>query len=341
MSPSADPHDRISPDDALPPVEPPSAGFIVQLFVIPAVIVVIIVVVWGLFNWLAQMGNDPSSFVDALKRNNEARWQAAVNLADALRDPHNVALKQDVKVANDLASILQTELAEGRIDENSLKLRVYLCNALGEFTVPEVVPALLQAATTQKSSDEKYVRFAALKALAVFVEAQKVKAKTYPRFADAEVMDVFLKASHDDEPVIRSTSAFGLGAIGNDKSLDRLKQMVNDPYPDVRFNAATMLARSGNDAAVPVLVEMLDPDELAGVEAEKESGSREYKRATIIINALRAASDLAKVNPKASVGPLLDAVNKLPRDKLPEQLKIQASETARDLEKIATGATKS
>ncbi len=28
----------LAPDDALPPVEPPSAGFIVQLFVIPAVI---------------------------------------------------------------------------------------------------------------------------------------------------------------------------------------------------------------------------------------------------------------------------------------------------------------
>ena len=30
-------------DELLPPVEPPSAGFIVQLFVIPAVIVLIIV----------------------------------------------------------------------------------------------------------------------------------------------------------------------------------------------------------------------------------------------------------------------------------------------------------
>ena len=35
----------ISPNDALPPVEPPSAGFIVQLFVIPAVIVAIIIIV--------------------------------------------------------------------------------------------------------------------------------------------------------------------------------------------------------------------------------------------------------------------------------------------------------
>ena len=50
----------ISADDALPPVEPPSAGFIVQLFVIPGIIVFIIVMIWLLFNWLAQKGNDPA-----------------------------------------------------------------------------------------------------------------------------------------------------------------------------------------------------------------------------------------------------------------------------------------
>ncbi|MBV8266772.1 MAG: hypothetical protein JO252_10645, partial [Planctomycetaceae bacterium] len=37
----------------LPPVEAPSAGFIVQLFVIPAVIVAVVIVVWLLFGKLA------------------------------------------------------------------------------------------------------------------------------------------------------------------------------------------------------------------------------------------------------------------------------------------------
>ncbi len=74
-----------SPDDALPPVEPPSAGFIVQLFVVPGVIVVVVVMIWVMFNWLAQKGNDRDAFVRALSRNNEARWQAAFNLANALR----------------------------------------------------------------------------------------------------------------------------------------------------------------------------------------------------------------------------------------------------------------
>ena len=51
----------VRPDDALPPVEPPSAAFLVQLFVVPLTIVACgLFVVWG-FYWLAQMGNDPES----------------------------------------------------------------------------------------------------------------------------------------------------------------------------------------------------------------------------------------------------------------------------------------
>src|SRR5581483_9884282 len=86
MSQSSPEPRGLSPDDVLPPVEPPSAGFILQLFIVPGVIVVIIVMVWLMFHWLVQQGNDPEAYVAALQRNNEARWQAAVNLANALRN---------------------------------------------------------------------------------------------------------------------------------------------------------------------------------------------------------------------------------------------------------------
>ena len=33
-------------EDLLPPVEPPSAGFLIQLFVVPALIVILIVAAW-------------------------------------------------------------------------------------------------------------------------------------------------------------------------------------------------------------------------------------------------------------------------------------------------------
>src|SRR5688572_16916758 len=157
------PHDppRLSPDDALPPVNPPSAGFIVQLFVIPAVIVAVIIVVWALFNWLAHMGNDPRSYVEALRRNNESRWQEAVNLANELNKSGNETLKNDAELARELAKLLSDEIESGAMDDKPVTLRVYLCRVLGEFHLPEVVPALLEAAATERDPRERDVRLAA------------------------------------------------------------------------------------------------------------------------------------------------------------------------------------
>src|SRR5690606_15580530 len=116
MSTPTQPPESMSPDDILPPVEPPSAGFIVQLFVVPAVIVTIIVLVWTLFNWLAHMGDDPSNYIKALRRDNAARWQSAVNLANALRRPNN-PLKRDANFARELSGLLLAELDSGRLGE--------------------------------------------------------------------------------------------------------------------------------------------------------------------------------------------------------------------------------
>ena len=51
----------------LPPVEPPSAGFVVQLFVIPAVVVVVVIIVWLLFGKLAGGERDAMEYVRQLR----------------------------------------------------------------------------------------------------------------------------------------------------------------------------------------------------------------------------------------------------------------------------------
>ncbi|OYV83252.1 MAG: hypothetical protein B7Z73_16275, partial [Planctomycetia bacterium 21-64-5] len=116
--------DAASPDDHLPPVEPPSAGFIVQLFVIPALIVVIMFALGGGIKWLVERDNNPEAYVDALRRNNDARWQAAHDLADVLRNPRNAKLKDDARLAEQLAGILNKELDEGSFDKNPIELRI-------------------------------------------------------------------------------------------------------------------------------------------------------------------------------------------------------------------------
>src|SRR4029078_825357 len=103
-------------------------GFIVQLFVIPAVIVIIIVMVWLMFSWLAQMGkHDPQSYLQALQRNSETRWQAAYNLASDLRRENPTSpnsLKRNSELARRLGEILEKEIAAGSQQDGDLNLRL-------------------------------------------------------------------------------------------------------------------------------------------------------------------------------------------------------------------------
>ena len=297
MSSSPETPRRISPEDTLPPVEPPSATFIIQLFVVPAAIVAIIVLVWTLFNWLAQMGNDPMSFVRALERNNEARWQAAVNLADALRnsrDDNPDSLKNNADLNRRLAVVLDSELTAGSMQENPVSLRMFLCRALGEFHVNDGLPVLLKAAETNRDPAERDVRLAALEGIALLSQhAPPLDAELQQRR-----QQVLLAASRDSDNQVRSAAAYALGVLGGDDLIARLHVLLDDPYADARFNAANGLARHGDPACVEVLCEMLNPDETAGWKFEQEK-AQDYKRAMIIVNALRAARQFVAHHPES------------------------------------------
>ncbi len=327
-SPSRQP--GLSPDDALPPVEPPSAGFILQLFIVPGVIVVVVVMIWLLFNWLAQMGNDSDAFVRALSRNNEARWQAAFNLANAMRAERGSSepkLLADPQLSANLAGILDREIDSASMEKNSLALRLYLCRALGEFRVPDGLPILIKAATTERDEREGDVRRAALEGIAVLADNV---GGTDPHFADnAELNDALLKAASDSDPRTRAAAAVAMGVIGTEPYQERLRAMVEDSNPDVRFNAALRLAHLGDAASIPVLEEMLNPDEQAGVESEKETEMRPYKRALITINALRAVDQLIAKNSTVDTSALKAAVERLLGDGAEGEIRVAATNTLR------------
>ena len=60
---------RRSPDSALPPVEAPTASFVLQLFLIPLLIVSIVVLLWLVFSWMAHLGRDnPGALLKRLRR---------------------------------------------------------------------------------------------------------------------------------------------------------------------------------------------------------------------------------------------------------------------------------
>jgi HEAT repeat protein len=323
----------LSADDSLPPVEPPSAGFILQLFVVPGMIVLIIVMVWLMFNWLARPEADPESYVRALGRDNEARWQAANNLANALtseRSKGQQTLATDAGLVRRLSRILEGEIDAGSMEDKSITFRTYLCRAVGEFSVPDGLPVLLKAANTSRNENEVWVRLAALEAIALLVENVRAVDPAHP-LDNAQFDETLLKAADDDDSRVRTRAAVGLGVVGSPELLARLRQMLADGYPDVRYGAATRLAVRADATAQEVLVEMLDPDQRAGIDVEKEEASRDQKRASILINALRAAQQLSAANRTADLDPLKRAIEKLLSAKIGAEIRVEATAVLRDL----------
>jgi HEAT repeat protein len=302
----------ISAHDALPPIEPPSAGFLVQLFVIPGVIVAIIVVVWLLFHWLASMGNDPREYIKKLRGNSEVRWQAAVNLAGALQGEAGDEIKHDSAVATDLGQILKDEIAQGSTEERPINLRVYLCRALGEFKTPAALPALLDAVKTQRDDEEIDVRRAAVHGIASLAANFK-QAKI--DWDQAEAVAALIAASKSDNANLRAEAAFALGLFDQPEALARLDAMLEDSHPDARFNAATGLARHGKIAALPVLLEMLDPDQTLSTHEERPE-DRAEKAVMVHVNGLRALAELSKISPSADLSSAMPAVEWLCQSKL-------------------------
>src|SRR5258708_31543195 len=105
------------PED-LPPVQPPSAGFIIQLFVVPGLIVLAIVGVYLVFGKLATGGQDWREQVADLRHPNEhRRWRGALGLgqiltADQEQGANGQHLSQNCEIAQALVEMLSQELKQ-------------------------------------------------------------------------------------------------------------------------------------------------------------------------------------------------------------------------------------
>ena len=302
-------------DDLLPPVEPPSAGFIIQLFVVPALIVMMVVAVWIVVSWLVHRTTmQPEDLIAGLETSSVARWQRASELADLLRNERFADFRQSCKAADQLAAILAREIdaaeSDQGMDQESVTLRYFLARALGEFRVDEGTDALLKAATTNRDPREAIVRRGALQALAIRVYS--LSQQDPPRSLSASQLEPTLfQLALDENPLVRSETAYALGQIGTPASLARLEQMVDDPHADTRYNAAVALAQYGNVAAIPTLAEMLDPDEMASVSEEPSVPAQFIKRSLIVSNALDAVDKLAHENPQANFQSVIKVLNRI------------------------------
>src|SRR5262249_11287946 len=111
----------------LPQVEPPSAGFVIQLFVIPAAVVVVVIIVWLLFGKLAGVERDAMEYVRQL-RSPSANWRLAFELASLIQ--HDAKIGSDPVLLGELSELLSHSLDQADAD---LQLTQYLALTLGAF----------------------------------------------------------------------------------------------------------------------------------------------------------------------------------------------------------------
>jgi HEAT repeat protein len=327
-APPAKPEGTRAGVESLPAVTPPTATFILQLFLIPLLIVTIVVVLWLLFGWMAHMGRESAAdLVRGIERGDNASGQLAFELAGLLRspDPKFDALRRDPAVAKRLADFLARDLKEPVTarDESRLMRRRYLCRLLGEFHVPVGLEVLLVAAQHERDPAEVQVRYSAVEAIAaladhcgpesmqrddvlkVLLDASRAQDGTTASPSKAD------QAGYPPHAELRAASAYALGVIGGEQATERLALMLHDAYPNARYNAATGLARYGDAHCTRVLREMLDPENALAVKDEANPNDQARKRTTVLLNGVKATLQLATADPAADVAPLKQSLQAL------------------------------
>jgi hypothetical protein len=279
----------------LPPVQPPSAGFIVQLFVVPGLIVLAIVAVWALFGKLAGSESDWQSRLVELRHPNEhRRWRGALGLAQMLNADQKLGdagegLSRNREIAQALAEVLTADLKRATHSDDDLKYEEFLARTLGLFDLPdEVTPALELA---MQSENDREVRKNAIGSIAVM--ADRLSTAGQP-LAVPGLSEALIGVSRDTDPLIRQLCAFTLGLFPEAAARSRLEVMLEDSDADTRINAAVALARQGDSRGADVFKEVL-----AAAGQPADAGSpMEYEQFLALKNCLAAIE---------RVGPGLDA----------------------------------
>ena len=339
-------------DDMLPPVQPPAASFIMQLFLIPLLIVSVIVGVWMLVSWVANMGTQPTELVNDIEHLNHASWQKALTLANTLRDPRFEHLREDPALAARVSTLLDNQLAGDQTDRDNLWLQIYLCRVLGEFNIDDGMPTLLKAIQRTDPPEVTEVRRSALQALGLLVDRIGSKqaltnAELIPVLISASQTSAAAPASGDGPAVsdarphrIRSTAAFVLGLLESQQAKDQLVTLLDDPNTDVRYNAATGLARQSDSRAAP----MLKPDEASlAVDMDESLAEPEkqkwllWKRDLIVANALRSIEKLANDQTTLESAGLIEGLTEVAAGGLvSEAVRIEANKLLKQLQPAAT-----
>jgi HEAT repeat protein len=272
----------------LPPVEPPSAGFIMQLFVVPALIVLAVVVVWAFFGKIAASEEDWRELVEDIRNTNEhRRWRGADGLARLLQNDQQLGdsgqrLAANPEIARTLVGLFDEQLKKHSQRDDDLKQEAFVARTLGLLDSPKtVLPALERG---MQAEQDREVRKNSIASIAVIAGRAS---EVHQPLDDAKLVNDLVTASGDPDKLIRDVSTYALGLIPTDASRERLTVLLTDADRNTRVNAAVGLARQNSTAGFPVFKDVLQS-------AASEPGSPgELESLLSVKNSLHAVKVLA------------------------------------------------
>ena len=296
--------------DDLPPVQPPSAGFIVQLFVVPGLIVLAVVAVWALFGRIAAGEQDWRKLVQELQSpNTHIRNRSMYGLAQVLdqdrrRGEQGQHLASNSEIAQGLSDQLSKELKSNSSSKDAVAIQQYLTRALGLLDPSEILD---DSRKEPNSTDNDKPRVSAAVAVtAVFqlalepshdIEIRKSAAASIAFIAGRALdrgqplespglVQALIEVSTDKQTIMRQAAAFALGLFRSPEADQQLQVLLGNDDRMTRINAAIALSRSGSTEGLAVLKQAL-------IEKAPTTPEDKAEHSTILKNSLKAIADLA------------------------------------------------
>jgi HEAT repeat protein len=255
---------------------------VLQFFIFPLAIVGVCVAVFVVFGLIAGESKGARDFLTEVRTGGaNRRWQAAFELSKVLQAGKDPALA-DPRFRAELQKLFQ------EVKDDDPRVRRYLALALGRLGDPAAVPVLLEALHdegTEAHPVDPETRVYALWALGAI--------------GDPAALPELRARAKDEDAGLRKTAIHALGGIPGAEARAALLAGLEDGVEDVRWNAALALARRGEAAAVPVLLQMTDRAHL-----ETVAGLTGEQREQALREAVAAAAGLPSPELRAALGRL-------------------------------------
>jgi HEAT repeat protein len=261
----------------------------VQFFLIPLAVVAVTAAMYLGFRAMLVDGRGAHEYLAEIQNGGtDRRWPAAYELSRLMDDP---AVRADRSLGPALVTAFE------RAKDDDPRIRRYLALAIGRLDPPwppDAVEVLgrsldepnrvasqdwMTRLTGWSESDLGEVRISTIWALGASGDP-RVAARLQPLFQSPDAG-------------IRKMVVYALGALPGETQLSTLHLALDDPAPDVRWNAAVALARHGDRQGAGVIRQMLDRAHVEQfVKRDVRQDGNLDPIADVMISGLRAAAVL-------------------------------------------------